>query len=95
MNNEYADIKYVNANFDNLNEQHKQSTRAMSYRYDVASPLSEFLGISVAAGVLFYGGWLQLNGELGMDMPAFVELLLPFVLINMEIMQKIFFGKME
>ncbi len=64
--------KYVNANFDNLNEQHKQSTRAMSYRYDVASPLSEFLGISVAAGVLFYGGWLQIHGELGMGIPEFV-----------------------
>ena len=64
--------RYVNANFDNLNEQHKQSTRAMSYRYDIASPLSEFLGISVAAGVLFYGGWLQYRGELGMSIPEFV-----------------------
>ncbi len=64
--------RYVNANFDNLNEQHKQSTRAMSYRYDVASPLSEFLGISVAAGVLFFGGWLQYRGELGMGIPEFV-----------------------
>ena len=64
--------KYVNANFDNLNEQHKQSTRAMSYRYDIASPLSEFLGISVAAGVLFFGGWLQYHGELGMGIPEFV-----------------------
>ena len=27
---------------------------------------------TVAASVLFYGGWLQLRGELGMDMPAFV-----------------------
>ena len=64
--------KYVNENFDSLNEQHRQSTRAMSYRYDVASPLSEFLGISVASGVLFYGGWLQLHGELGMGIPEFV-----------------------
>lgn len=64
--------RYVNANFDNLNEQHKQSTRAMSYRYDIASPLSEFLGISVAAGVLFFGGWLQYHGELGMGIPEFV-----------------------
>ncbi len=64
--------KYVNNNFDALNEQHKQSTRAMSYRYDVASPLSEFLGISVAAAVLFYGGWLQVHGELGMGIPEFV-----------------------
>jgi len=44
----------------------------MFNKQEMASPLSEFLGITVAAAVLFYGGWLQLNGELGMDMPAFV-----------------------
>lgn len=64
--------KYVNEAFEHTNELHKQSTRAMSYRYDVASPLSEFLGISVAAAVLFYGGWLQFHGELGMGIPEFV-----------------------
>lgn len=64
--------KYVNEAFEHTNELHKQSTRAMSYRYDVASPLSEFLGISVAAAVLFYGGWLQFRGELGMGIPEFV-----------------------
>lgn len=64
--------KYVNEVFEHTNELHKQSTRAMSYRYDVASPLSEFLGISVAAAVLFYGGWLQFHGELGMGIPEFV-----------------------
>ena len=43
----------------------------MFNKQEMASPLSEFLGITVAASVLFYGGWLQLRGELGMDMPAF------------------------
>ncbi len=64
--------KYVRENFEQTNESHKRSSRNMFNKQEMASPLSEFLGITVAASVLFYGGWLQLRGELGMDMPAFV-----------------------
>ncbi len=64
--------KYVRGNFEETNSSHKRSSRNMFNKQEMASPLSEFLGITVAASVLFYGGWLQLRGELGMDMPAFV-----------------------
>ena len=64
--------KYVMGSFDETNHRHKTSSRKMFNKQEMASPLSEFLGITVAASVLFYGGWLQLRGELGMDMPAFV-----------------------
>ena len=64
--------KYVRENFEETNSSHKRSSRNMFNKQEMASPLSEFLGITVAASVLFYGGWLQLRGELGMDMPAFV-----------------------
>lgn len=64
--------KYVVDSFEDTNSRHKRSSRNMFNRQEMASPLSEFLGITVAASVLFYGGWLQLRGELGMDMPAFV-----------------------
>ena len=64
--------KYVTESFEETNLKHKASSRNMFNKQEMASPLSEFLGISVAAAVLFYGGWLQLNGQLGMDMPAFV-----------------------
>lgn len=64
--------EYVRESFEHTNEMHKTSSRNMFNKQEMASPLSEFLGISVAAAVLFYGGWLQLRGQLGMDMPAFV-----------------------
>ncbi|MBQ2133890.1 MAG: ABC transporter ATP-binding protein, partial [Bacteroidales bacterium] len=64
--------KYVMGSFDETNHRHKTSSRNMFNKQEMASPLSEFLGITVAASGLFYGGWLQLRGELGMDMPAFV-----------------------
>lgn len=67
--------KYVDGNFEITNQLHKQSSRKMFYKQELASPLSEFLGIFVASGVLFYGGWLQINGELGMSMTEFVTYL--------------------
>ena len=64
--------KYVRDNFDRTNEEHKAVSRAMYSRQELASPLSEFLGISVAAAVLFYGGVLQMSGDLGMGLSDFI-----------------------
>ena len=64
--------KYVRDNFEKTNEEHKEISRSIFTRQEMASPLSEFLGISVAVGVLFFGGWLQMRGELGMTLPEFV-----------------------
>ena len=64
--------KYVRDNFNRLNDSHRELSRKMFTKQEIASPLSEFLGITVAVSVLFYGGWLQLHGELGMTLPEFV-----------------------
>lgn len=64
--------KYVDRVFENTNLAHRNSCRSMFNRQELASPLSEFLGIAVAAAVLFYGGWLQIKGQLGMTIPEFV-----------------------
>ncbi|MDP3453745.1 MAG: ABC transporter ATP-binding protein [Bacteroidales bacterium] len=64
--------KYVNKSFENSNEEHRVLSKKMFNRQELASPISEFLGVSVTAAVLFYGGYLQMKGTLGMDMPAFV-----------------------
>lgn len=63
---------YVQNNFEKNNEAHKRSSRKMFYKQVMAHPLSEFFGIAIGAAVLFYGGWLELHGGLGMDMPTFV-----------------------
>jgi len=63
---------YVQEKFEETNNAHRQSTKRLFNRQELASPMSEFLGISVAIAVLFYGGWLQVHGNLGMDWPAFV-----------------------
>ncbi len=64
--------KYVEEQFGKDNLQHKQVSQAISNRQELASPVSEFLGITVAVLVLFYGGWLNMTGQLGMSWPSFV-----------------------
>lgn len=64
--------KYVCDHFDKTNEEHKNVSRAIYSRQELASPLSEFLGITVAAVILFYGGVLQMRGELGMSLSEFI-----------------------
>ncbi|MFA7089111.1 MAG: ABC transporter transmembrane domain-containing protein, partial [Bacteroidales bacterium] len=63
--------QYVRDRFGVINDQHRQATKRLYNRQELASPLSEFLGIAVAAAILFYGGWLQVHGELGMSWPEF------------------------
>ena len=36
----------------------------ISYRRDLASPISEFLGVTILSGVLWFGGNLVLNGDI-------------------------------
>lgn len=42
---------------------HRNVNLSMARRNELASPLSEFFGITVVAGILFYGGSSIINGE--------------------------------
>ncbi|MDD2594586.1 MAG: ABC transporter ATP-binding protein [Bacteroidales bacterium] len=64
--------QYVENSFDKNNEAHRKISRSIFNRQELASPTSEFLGITIAAVVLFYGGWLNINGNLGMTWPEFI-----------------------
>jgi subfamily B ATP-binding cassette protein MsbA len=55
--------KHQNKRFDELNERHRLVTKKMFYRQELSGPLSEFLGVTVAAIVLLIGGIFILNGE--------------------------------
>lgn len=70
--------KYVQDNFNKANEDHKRNSRKMYYKHVLAHPISEFFGITIAAAVLLYGGWLQINGKLGMSMALFTTYVLMY-----------------
>lgn len=63
---------YVGERFEKDNEKHRAVSRKVFCRQELASPTSEFLGISIAAVVLFYGGWLNIHGKLGMSWEQFI-----------------------
>lgn len=61
---------YVRKAFASTNESHKMSSKKMFYRQEMASPFSEFMGISIAVAILFFAGFMHLTGRLGMDLPS-------------------------
>ncbi|MDR1198441.1 MAG: ABC transporter ATP-binding protein/permease [Prevotellaceae bacterium] len=64
--------KHQNRLFDRLNDQHRLITKKMFYRQELASPMSEFLGITVAAIVLLVGGIFILNGKFALGIEALI-----------------------
>ncbi|MDR1553911.1 MAG: ABC transporter ATP-binding protein/permease [Prevotellaceae bacterium] len=64
--------RHQNKRFDKLNERHRQVTKKMFYRQELASPMSEFLGVTVAAIVLMTGGILILNGNFEFGIEALI-----------------------
>ncbi len=64
--------KYVSDRFEKTNELHRKMSRRVYNRQELASPTSEFLGITIAAAVLIYGGVLNMQGRLGMSWSSFI-----------------------
>ena len=64
--------RQVARSFDAVNERHRTVLKQVRNRQELASPLSEFLGISIAALVLLFGGWLNFKGQLGMSWQQFI-----------------------
>ena len=57
--------RLVGKKFDEHNEDLFHIKNKMQYRRDLASPLSEFLGVLVLCGILYFGGQLVLGGNAG------------------------------
>ncbi|MDR2423503.1 MAG: ABC transporter ATP-binding protein/permease [Prevotellaceae bacterium] len=64
--------KYVREKFESANENHRKASKKVASRYEMASPMSEFLGVSVVLCLVYFGGTLVLNGALNMTAPQFI-----------------------
>lgn len=60
----YNAVDYIREKFHGINDTYSRIMRSMARRQQLASPISEFLGISAAAVLLIYGGNLVLKGQL-------------------------------
>jgi subfamily B ATP-binding cassette protein MsbA len=64
--------------FDKINKKYARIITSMAYKRDAASPLSELLGISVAAGLLYYGGSLVLSDSSSLTGSKFIGFIIIF-----------------
>ncbi len=64
--------------FGVLNEKIRSTFNAIHTRYLMAHPVSEFLGTTVIAVLLWYGGYVILSGDSALSGPAFIYYLVIF-----------------
>ena len=53
--------EFIKKRFDKENSKYSAITRSMARRQQLASPVSEFFGVTMVAGIVLYGGHLVLN----------------------------------
>ena len=77
--------KYLRRKFKHINETQAKLQRNIYYRQELATPISEFLVVTVAMIILLVGGWLILNGNTVFSISGFVtyivfyyQILIPF-----------------
>ena len=68
--------------FQTINHRYSEIARKMMNRQQLASPMSEFLGIAAAAGLLVFGGALVLSGNSGLDGSGFIAYVAIFTQIT-------------
>lgn len=65
----------LRSRFFSTNEKLLASKNKIGYRRDLASPLSEFMGVLLFTGVLYYGGRLVLKNEIALEASVFLGFL--------------------
>ncbi|MEN9684231.1 MAG: hypothetical protein RLZZ28_17, partial [Bacteroidota bacterium] len=73
--------KILRGKFFQTNEQLNQLRNKMNFRRDLASPMSEFMGVLVLSCILWFGGKLVLNHEAGLGADGFITYILIFTQI--------------
>ncbi len=68
----------VKNRFAGENEKYRNISRRMSRRYELAHPMSEFLGTATIAIVLWFGGTLILGGTSAITAPKFIYYMVIF-----------------
>lgn len=64
--------------FFSINESLLASKNFIGYRRDLASPLSETMGVAIFCGILYFGGALILKNELALEPSTFITYLALF-----------------
>jgi ATP-binding cassette, subfamily B, bacterial MsbA len=69
---------FILGKFHDQNNRYANIQRSIAHKRDLASPLSEFLGVTVVAGLLLYGGTLVLNQQSELSASEFITYIILF-----------------
>ncbi|MDX5348353.1 MAG: ABC transporter ATP-binding protein/permease [Hymenobacteraceae bacterium] len=69
---------FIMGKFNKMNDRYARIMRSMGNNRDLASPISEFLGVTTVAGLLLYGGSLVLNQESDLSASEFITYIVLF-----------------
>ncbi len=70
--------KLLRDRFSNINTELLNAKNHIGYRRDLASPLSEVMGVMIFCGILWFGGQLVLKKEIALDPSVFLTYLALF-----------------
>ncbi len=73
--------KILQSKFVSNNNTLNHIRNRMNFRKDLASPMSEFMGVLVLSCILWFGGKLVLDGELGLEAESFITYIVFFTQI--------------
>ena len=73
--------KILHNKFISNNNTLNQIRNKMNFRKDLASPMSEFLGVLVLSCILWFGGKLVLDGQFGLEPESFITYIVFFTQI--------------
>jgi subfamily B ATP-binding cassette protein MsbA len=70
--------RFIGEKFDEETDYYSRVNVSMARKNELASPISQFLGVSVVAGILVYGGSLVLSGESDLSASDFITYIIIF-----------------
>ncbi|MBC6493177.1 ABC transporter ATP-binding protein [Flavihumibacter stibioxidans] len=73
--------KLISGKFSGINKYLNHVRNMMNFRRDLASPMSEFLGVMVLTAILWFGGRLVLNNQAGLEADGFITYIVFFTQI--------------
>lgn len=68
--------KFINKKFLKHNVEYERALRSMDYKRELASPISQFMGVTIFCVILYYGSSLVFTGQ--MEASMFIAFLLLF-----------------
>jgi len=73
--------KFVIDKIDSESGYYRKTSKSMAYKNELASPVSEILGVLIISGIIFFGGNMVLSEESTLKPAAFMTFLAVFAMI--------------